>query len=380
MRPSKALYLLAANSLCISTAAALDRTRSQFKHWFPTVEQFGKHRFEEACPEEYANYFNESLPDVNGAHVHSQALMNCILEEYGELNMAGMAVTAILLALLPSGLVQFGPSMAEISILSTRRPVLATLLGFGLMSPNPTEFEYEEILEKASNGGAPLIPIRALDGRYFIAKVLISLVEYIIAMTAAGNLFYQVYRFTYESISLAPLMVYLYGLPEAATLFGWASLNLPLYLLSFGVFALAFRRVRPKSGYNRGGSRLMQLITTELTPCGQGRDLKIERRPNRQFLQQFLGMAVRLFSGLHIIVGTVLIGSIVLIPIADSLPLIYSFVFAAILTRAVLSFELNGLARKTTIVSTGTAGHIDNQVYETHALEPKRYNSLGQSD
>ncbi|CEI59998.1 hypothetical protein FVEN_g8197 [Fusarium venenatum] len=380
MRPSKALYLLAANSLCISTAVALDRTRSQFKHWFPTIEQFAKHRFEDACPEQYANYFNESLPDENGAHVHSQALMNCILEEYGELNMAGMAVTAILLALLPSGLVQFGPSMAEISILSTRRPVLATLLGFGLMSPNPTEFEYEEILEKASNGGAPLIPIRALDGRYFIAKVLISLVEYIIAMTAAGNLFYQVYRFTYQSISLAPLMVYLYGLPEAATLFGWASLNLPLYLLSFGVFALAFRRVRPKSGYSRGGNRLMQLITTELTPCGQGRDLKIERRPNRQFLQQFLGMAVRLFSGLHIIVGTVLIGSIVLIPIADSLPLIYSFVFAAIFTRAVLSFELNGLARKTTIVSTGTAGQIDNQVYETHALEPKRYNSLGQSD
>ncbi|KAJ4253787.1 hypothetical protein NW762_010181 [Fusarium torreyae] len=380
MRPSKALYLLAAHSLCISTAAGLGRTRSQFKHWFPTVEQFAKHRFEEACPEQYADYFNETLPDEGGAHKYSQALMNCILEEYGELNMAGMAVTAILLALLPSGLVQFGPSMAEISILSARRPVLATLLGFGLMSPNPTEFEYEDILDKASNGGAPLIPIQALDGRSFLAKVAVSLVEYIIAMAAAGNLFYQVYRFTYQSISLAPLMVYLNGLPEAATLFGWASLNLPLYLLSFGVFALAFRQVRSKSGFNRGGNRLIELITDELTPCGQGRDLKIERRPNRQFLFQLLGTAVRLVAGLHIILGTVLIGSIVLIPIADSLPLIYSFVFAALFTRAVLSFELNGLARTTTIVSTDTVGEIDNQVYESRALEQKRYNSLSQSD
>ncbi|KAM0544520.1 hypothetical protein ACHAPJ_011814 [Fusarium lateritium] len=380
MRPSKALYLLAAHSFCISTALGLERTRSQFKHWFPTVEKFNKLQFEEACSEQYADYYNEELPDEGGSHKYSRPLMDCILDEYGELNKANMAVTAILLALLPAGLVQFGPSMAEISILSTRRPVLATFLGFGLMSPNPNEFDYEDILEKASNGGAPLIPLRALDGRYFIVKVLVSLVEYIIAMGATGNYFYQVYRFTYQSISLAPLVVFLKGLPEAATLFGWASLNLPLYLLSFGVFTLAFRRVRPKSGYNGGESRLIQLITAELTPCGQGRDLKIERRPNRQFLHQLLGMSVRLLAGLHIILGTVLIGSIVLIPLADSLPLIYSFVFAALLTRAVLSFELNGLARKTTIVSSDTVGQIDNQVYESRALEQKRYNSLSQSD
>jgi hypothetical protein len=290
--------------------------------------------------------------------------MDCILNAYGEMNKANMAVTAILLALLPAGLVQFGPSMPEISLLSTRRPVLATFLGFGLMSPNPTEFDFEGILEKASNDGAPLIPIRALDGRNFIARVLVSLVEYVIAMGAMGNLFYQVYRFTYHAVSLAPLVVYLPGLPETATLFGWAFLNLPIYLLSFGVSALTFRRTTP----NRR-NRLVEFILDELTPCGQGRDLRIERRQDRKYLQNLLRTAVRLVGGLHIILGTVLIGSIVLIPLADSLPVIYTFVFSALLTRVVLSYELNGLARRTTRSEQIDSQTSDSSVKETHALQ-----------
>src|SRR5688572_22360252 len=159
-------YLLAAYVLCVSIAAAtLDRSRSQFRHFFPTVEQYSKPRFHEECPKQFADYFNESLHETGGAHIYSGDLMDCILNAYGEMNKANMAVTAILLALLPAGLVQFGPSMAEISLLSTRRPVLATFLGFGLMSPNPTEFDFEEILEKASKDGAPLIPIKVLEER-----------------------------------------------------------------------------------------------------------------------------------------------------------------------------------------------------------------------
>ncbi|KAH7146638.1 hypothetical protein B0J13DRAFT_552412 [Dactylonectria estremocensis] len=381
MRHSKILYLLAAHGLCISlVVAGPGRSHTQFRRFFPTVEQYSKPRFHEECPGQFANYFNESLPDPGWGHKYSTELMGCILDVYGEVNKANMAVTAILLALLPAGLVQFGPSMAEISLLSTRRPVLATFLGFGLMSPNPTEFDYKEILQKASNGGAPLIPIKALDGRYFIAKVLVSVIEYSIAMAATANFFYQIYRLTYLAISLAPMVVYLPGLPETATLFGWAFLNLPLHLLSFVVCALAFRRATPKSDYGRRGNRLAELITAELTPCGQGREFEIQPRQNWQTLQHLLGTAIRLIAGLHIILGTVLIGSIVLIPLADSLPLIYSFVFAAIFTRAILSYELNGLAIKADIVPTKSADQIDTQVYETHSLEPKRYEGIRQSD
>lgn len=385
MRRSKVLSLLTAYGLGISiVAAGLGRSRSQFKQFFPTVEQFSKPRFHEECPEQFANYFNESLPDPDWGHQWSGELMGCILDAYGELNKANMAVTAILLALIPAGLSQFGPGMAEISLLGTRRPVLATFLGFGLMSPNPTEFDFEGILEKAGNSGAAIIPMRALDGRYFLAKVVVSVIEYGIALAATGNCFYQVYRFTYLAVSLAPLCVYLPGLPETSTLFGWAFLNLPLYLLSYVVSALAFCRVPPKAGHTRSGNRLVELISAELTPCGQGGYYEIHRRKNRQSLQRLIGTFIRLISGLHIILGTVLIGSIVLIPLADSLPVIYSFVFAAIFTRAVLTYELNGLARRTIMGPTEGSDQDDNAagrpyVYETHALAPKRYEGLRQS-
>lgn len=344
MRLLRVICLLAAHGLYISTVSAvLDRSRSQFRSWFPTIEKYSKdHWMKEDCPKEFEAYFDENLKEEGGAHVYSSDLMNCILNVYGEVNKANMAVTAILLALLPGGLVQFGPSMAEISLLSTRRPILAMLLGFGLMSPNPNEFEYEAILEKASNNNEPLVPLRILDGRSFAAKVLVSLVEYGIGLAATGNLFWEVYRFTYQAISLAPMVVYIYGLPETSILFGWAFLNIPIYLLSFSVFALTFRRTTSRSN-------LVSFIVGELTPCGQGRNLTLRRRDNRRFQQNLLGTAVRVIGGLHIILGTVLIGSIVLIPLADSLPVIYTFVFAALLTRAVLVYELNGLARKTTI-------------------------------
>ncbi|KAF5022855.1 hypothetical protein F66182_5088 [Fusarium sp. NRRL 66182] len=386
MRRSKILRFLAASGLYISMAAAgLDRSRSQFKQFFPTVEEFAKPRFHEECPEEFANYFDESLPDPNGSHEWSTRLMGCILDNFGELNKANMAVTAILLALLPAGLGQFGPGMAEISLLSTRRPLLAMFLSFGLMSPNPTEYDFEAILHKANNGGEALVPIQALDGDSFTVKILVSLVEYIIGIAATGNCFYQVYRFTYWSISLAPMVVFMPGLPETATIFGWVSLNLPIQLLSFAVFSLAFRWTTPEARYKGWLNRLIESIATELTSCSQGRSIRMVRRQNWQTLQRLLATATRLVAGLHIILGTVIIGSIVLIPLADSLPVIYAFVFAAIFTRAVLSYELNGLARKTNERSRNNEELLSNQTkhpytYETHALESRQYNSLGQSD
>lgn len=387
MGRSKILYLLATLGLHVSlTAAALDRSRSQFKRFFPTVEEFAKPSFHRECPEEFANYFNEDLQDPGRGHKYSGELMNCILEEYGELSKANMAVTAILLALLPAGLVQFGPSMAEISILSTRRPILATFLGFGLMSPNPTEFDYEGILQKAGRGSAPLAPIRALDGRYFIAKVFVSLIEYSVAFAATANLFYQMFRFTYWSISLAPLVVYLPGVPETATLFGWAFLNLPIHLFGFVVFAMSFRHVTSKRGYEtQRRNRFLQFFMDELTPCGQGRGLGIKPRRGMQTGSRLFGAFTRLVAGLHIITGTVLIGSIVLIPMADSLPIIYSFVGAAVATRAVLSYEIHGLAGKTDIEPMDS-GRIDGDqggypyVQEAHAMKPKQYEGLRQRD
>ncbi|KAF5632615.1 hypothetical protein F25303_9346 [Fusarium sp. NRRL 25303] len=358
MHYSKVLSLLAAYSLYFSIAAAgLSRSRSQFKTFFPTIEEHDKLRFQENCSDQFTDYWNESKEDPGRGHEWSKNLLDCILDEYGEVNKANMAVTGILLALLPAGLVQFGPGLAEISLLSTRRPILATLLGFGLLSPSPTEFGFKDILEKALNGGQALIPIKALngDGIPLLAKLLVSLVEYSIAMAAAANYFYHLFRFTYHAVPLAPLVVYIPGIPEAATLFGWGLLNLPIFLLAFVVSA---KTVGPITSESDSKNYLAKFITVELTPCGQGPKLeKIQTPGCPRTLPRLLGPAVRLVAGLHIITGTVLIGSIVLIPLGDSLPVIYAFIFAAICTRAILSYELNGMALRAKTKAAGGNRH-----------------------
>ncbi|KAF5974363.1 hypothetical protein FCOIX_8306 [Fusarium coicis] len=252
MHCSKLLYLLAACCLYTSFALGLGRSRSQFKTFFPTIEEHDKWRFEANCSDQFIAHWNGSQEDPGRGHEWSKTLLECILEGHGEVNKANMAATGIMLALLPAGLVQFGPRLAEISLLSTRRPILATLLGFGLLPPTPTEFDFEKILSRALNGGQD---------------------------------------------------------PE-----------------------------------------LEEIQTTG--------------RPRA--LPRLLGPAVRLVAGLHIITGTVLIGSIILIPLADSLPVIYAFISAAICTRAILSFELNGLALKTNP--------------ETAKLNKKKTASTDQSD
>ncbi|KAF4439554.1 hypothetical protein F53441_12540 [Fusarium austroafricanum] len=363
MRRSKLLCLLA---LFVPLVAGLSRSRTQFQQWFPTPQNYSSEMFREKCSNEYREYENETLEDPGLGHKYSSALIDCILDKYGEANKANMAVTAILLALLPAGLAQFGPSMAEISLLSKRRPILATLLGFGLMSPNPNEFEYDEILDKAFNDGDSILPLGPLEDTT-AGRILVSAFEYIIGMAVTGNLFYQIYRFTYQAISMAPLVVYLPGLPETATLFGWASLNLPIYLISFivGALTITLNPLEPKRG------QWARFIINELTPCGQGQHMTIEdkgeigehdsekekkRKRRQKFFRQTLGGGIRLIGGLHIILGTVLIGSIVLIPLGDSLPVIYSFVFAALTTRIVLSFEMNGLARRISNLEKHLAG------------------------
>jgi hypothetical protein len=257
------------------------------------------------------------------------------------------------------------------------------------LSPTPTEFDFEKILNRALNGGESLIPIKPLNagGPPFLVKVPVSLFEYGIAMAAAANYFYHLYRFTYHAIPLAPLVVYIPGVPETASLFRWGLLKLPILLLAFVVSAKTVGRATLRSGQDNKRSPLARFIIAELTPCGQDPGLEeIQTTGRPRGLPCLLGPAVRQVAGLHIITGTVLIGSIVLIPLADSLPVICAFIFAAICTRAILSFKLNGMALKanpeTAKVNkkkTASTDQSDTRC-EAGGLKSQGYTSLSQVD
>lgn len=353
------ILFLAFLSISVVHADIADRSRDQFRHFFPTFEAYWRQRFlndtaEENCAQQFRNYHDPNKTDQEAltnpgdplSHHWAMQVVECTLNMLDEINKSSMATSAILLALLPVGLVSLGPTMAELSFLSTRRPILAALLGFAAPSPNPSqELDWDDMIEKSKKVDWISGMLDRLSGsRKILASIVILILEYAIGIGATANCFYQMWKLTYRAVSLAPIFVYIYGIPEEATLFGWAFLNLPLHLVAFGVFAFAYGRSDPNTERARLNP-FVRFIQNEFQPAVFGRPLYLEPRQSlrpRAWKNTF-GALSRLGASLHITCGTVLLGSILYITLVDSLPLIYTFIAAAVLTKLVVVFELQGL-------------------------------------
>ena len=111
------------------------RAHDQFLNFFPTTAGFLPEIIQSKCAEQFANYTNQSLPDDAG-HIYAGRLIDCALPACTQGYQNEFTVAGLLIGLLPAGLSQFGPSMADLALLATRRPILAFLLGFGTPSPN----------------------------------------------------------------------------------------------------------------------------------------------------------------------------------------------------------------------------------------------------
>jgi hypothetical protein len=329
-----------------SCHASLGRTTDQFVDYFTTFDTYTKPHILTNCRDEYRRYTNGSLEEAFGQHTYAGQLLDCILDKVlTETEKAGMALTGILFAILPVLLAQIGPTVSEISFLSARRPVLAALLAYGSLSPNPASpmgFEdLEELVEKTKKRRDPLAKLGFLKRPSPMILTIVSALQYAIGIAAAGNSFFQLWRLTYRGVPIAPIVVYIAGLPEEATLFGWAALALPVHVLGFITFRLAFNREPAPSK----SSLLRRMLINEITPSLYRTDFDLTPRNDSVALQAFFSIGVRLCSSLHIIAGSALLGSVYFVFLADSLVVIYTFVATALATRLVLDFELLGLAR-----------------------------------
>ncbi|KAL6817836.1 hypothetical protein J3E69DRAFT_79142 [Trichoderma sp. SZMC 28015] len=111
------------------------RAHNQFLSFFPASEDFLPGIIQSNCAGRFANYTNQSLPDGEG-HAWAGKLIDCVLPACTQGYQNEFTVSGLLIGLLPAGLSQFGPSMADLALLATRRPMLAFLLAFSTPPPN----------------------------------------------------------------------------------------------------------------------------------------------------------------------------------------------------------------------------------------------------
>ncbi|KPM37674.1 hypothetical protein AK830_g8909 [Neonectria ditissima] len=242
------IYSTIAVIILLSVAApTAARQTSQFRTFFPAWNENLLYIIDNDCPEQRDAYRDPS----NDPHAFGPAyqLAKCILNEMDEFRKIEMGVTTLLLGLLPTMLQQGSPTVAEVSVLATRRPILAFLLAVAMASArmgrslaNPADTLCHSVDFRVRSG---------LLARAGWPWLLISIAEYLIAAGAVANVLYLVYQLAYWSVSVSSIAVYSGSIPQTYPPFLWIMLLAPVHFLGFWSFKLQYR----PSGRNKDSKK-----------------------------------------------------------------------------------------------------------------------------
>ncbi|MCJ1266985.1 hypothetical protein MMC22_006870 [Lobaria immixta] len=153
----------------------------KFQEWFPDFEADLSPSWKTGnCRTAHANYLYRRTQ----SHDTCGALLECILDNTNEKRNTTMGSASVALALTPPLLAGLGQSLAEISLLSSQRPVLSVLLALGAPAMFPNRiFEYTHPPDALSylpgNRGQP-----RLRPSFSVA---VSILEYLLTASTVSN-------------------------------------------------------------------------------------------------------------------------------------------------------------------------------------------------
>ena len=127
-----------------------------------------------------------------------QNVFDCVMGGVDETNTYLYQSAGVLIGLTPTALSLIGNSTAEISLLSSVRPVLSSLIAIAAPTIVPFHsFRYKNPLKdlKLQQDPVPYPQLRNAAIRHFI-----SAVEYVIVIAAAGNVAHLAYQLSTSSV------------------------------------------------------------------------------------------------------------------------------------------------------------------------------------
>lgn len=298
----------------------------KFQKWFPDFEADLSPSWTTGnCRTAYSNY----LYHRTQSHDTCGALLECILDHTSEKRKTTMASASVALALTPPLLAGLGQSLAEISLLSSQRPVLSALLAVGAPAMYPNRiFEYTHPPDALSylpgNRGMPRLRPSV--------SIAVSILEYVLAAgTVANNIELAVH--------IGVRSVLAWGCNSWAMPLLWV-----LYPISLHVIAtLGYRYMIPPIPIRGGpGGRLWRLLVMELTPSSNCRNFEIpQAKPTATaILLQIFASAL---AFVHVVVGTLILSSLIFIGFHDTLWILFRLIGSALVCRGILMFELAGI-------------------------------------
>ena len=327
---------MAALAVLLLTVPAAARTTRQYRQFYPAWNEYLLDLIDTECREELIAY-----QDPNGPYLGPPAvLMDCILDGMPEIRKTEMGITAVVLGLLPTMLQQIGPTVSEVGVLASRRPLLAFLLGIAMPS--------------TSTGGSMADPAEALRaplrcrmrssifGRAPWLWALVSALEYLIAAAALANTFHQIWQLALLSISVSAMAIQSGAISQTYGPFLWAVLVVPAHLLYFWSFKMQYKERRTHGEGPRANRTWLQIIGSEFVPCAAGEPMLLSRLPTG-FLCFAVEFTTEVASLVVMVFGTVALSSQIFISMGDVVPIIGRFLAGTLVCRLVVLFELHGI-------------------------------------
>lgn len=359
--------------LCITyfQLSATAFSKLKFQEWFPDFEADMKPSWTTGdCQRAHYEYFynRTSRQDRCGA------LLECILENTNEKRKTTMASASVVLGVTPPLLAGLGQSLAEISLLSSQRPVLAFLIALGAPALYPTRvFEYTH----------PSDALKSLPGNLGITKLrssywgLVTLAEYIVTAVAVGSNIEL-------AVDIGTRSVLAWGCNSWAMPLFWVLYPISLHAICFAGYYVTIPRQPTKSKVNHPKTWIVSSILSKSTALSISRAptiiyqlsiflfrsswsnhfwtlAKMEILPtvNRArgplpdvprtttaILLQILASAL---AFVHILLGTMILSSLIFIGFHDTVRILLRFIASALVCRAILMFELAGIQEVTRV-------------------------------
>ncbi|KAL9073943.1 MAG: hypothetical protein Q9161_002565 [Pseudevernia consocians] len=324
--------------LTVSPVQAHLRGSTRFTEFFPLLRPELTNISTNTCAPTLSVYLENQNRLACDAHI------NCILSNMAQLDQIDMTNAGILLGLLPILIASFGPTIAEIALLSSRRPLLSFLLSVGV----PAIFiirpmAYADPLEL-------LTPVRGeftippfTDKRVALG---ISAAEYLIVSLAIGNIFWVSYELqlrtvlTWKCLPFMPVV--------------WALLPGIIHLLAAWTFnhSAVMRRVKLAQQTDNLGrrdslaTRFFSRLRTEFILCANQEDQTLQDT-SPEVLTVTLNWLATVMGSVHVIFGIVVFAGLLFISLLDASIVAVRYMLSILVCRLVLKFEISG-ARGTT--------------------------------
>jgi hypothetical protein len=238
-----AILTLATGSRASIAATGADRTRVQFKAWYPQYGFVFQQILEEDCTDQYNIYLygqksNTTIDWYSGADSHTEfvePLANCILNNSSQYISFQLQTAQIILGLTPTVLAVLGASSDETATLTVvgKRPLLAFLLA----AASPSLFTHRAFDHRDPRG---ILKKREYHLQYSFKggkglRCFIVFIEYIFVLAALAN----VATITWElgTRAICSLAAEIYYLPLT-----WALLGICVHGVGVILFRIRARR------------------------------------------------------------------------------------------------------------------------------------------